>query len=76
MQYIWMCMQTAYEAFFGIIFWLFSFTIVGMIMTGLAYSLSGEWRRNHKARKHNMNQYEKPKYEGKPILVNGGKDET
>lgn len=67
MQYIWMCMQAAYEAFFGMIFWLFAFTIIGMIITVLAYSFSGEWRRNYKARK--------PKYEGKPILVDGGKDE-
>jgi hypothetical protein len=72
MQYIWICMQTAYEAFIGIILWLFAFTIVGMIITGLTYSLSGEWRRNYKTQKNNL----KPKYEGKPILVNGGKDET
>ncbi len=72
MQYIWMCMKTAYEVVFGIFFWISIFTVMGIIITGLTYLLSSEWRNNYKARKDNI----KPKYEGKPILVNGGKDET
>jgi hypothetical protein len=61
-SWIWGCMILTFKVALGGFFWVISFYAFALIMAGLAFGLSGEWKKP-----------KKPKYEGQPIIVKGGK---
>lgn len=63
--FIWSCMVLSFKVVLGSFFWIMA-TIGFSLGIGLiAYFLSGEYKK--------QNAKKKPKYQGQPIVLKGGK---
>jgi hypothetical protein len=70
MEFIWACMAISLKGILGTIFWFIAIALSGvgiaMVISFISFLILGS-----KIKK----EENKPKYEGKPIVIKGGKDE-
>ena len=66
MEFIWSCMILALKVTLGGFFWAISFFVFSLGIALLAFFITGQ----HKSK------LSKPKYQGKPIIVKGGKKDA
>ena len=62
--WIWGCMVLSFKVVLGGVFWVVAFYLFALAIAGIAYVTTQK------------KTPEKPKYEGQPILVKGGKKDA
>ncbi len=63
MDFIWECMVISFKSGLGLFFWMIALAIVGFVGSVISYMFVQQ------------SEKKRPKYEGQPIVVKGGKED-